>query len=189
MSNDPSRYVQDESESNVSVDIIPQDENQSQYSDRRVYDNEGNYAPQGAVQMKFPDNFNEIVGESLREAQDTSARLDASMEGLLSDIRKELRIEQKHFSDRISTEEQLSTFNLEGKWNDYIGVQKEVIPVLRKEGFFDNNEVINEESGMIVRINSKGIKETLGSGKRFQTLPRELKEYKVATLRSLPNII
>lgn len=98
-------------------------------------------------------------------------------------------LEGVQFSDRISTEEQLSTFNLDGKWNDYIGVQKEVIPVLRKEGFFDNNEVINEESGMIVRINSKGIKETLGSGKRFQTLPRELKEYKVATLRSLPNII
>lgn len=73
--------------------------------DFRVYDNKGNYAPQGAVQMKFPDNFNEIVGESLREAQDTSAKLDASMEGLLSDIRKELKIGQTQFSDRSETEE------------------------------------------------------------------------------------
>ena len=73
--------------------------------DFRVYDNEGNYAPQGAVQMNFPDDFNEIVGESLREAQDTSARLDASMEGLLSEIRKELKIGHEQFSDRVSNSE------------------------------------------------------------------------------------
>lgn len=81
--------------------------------DFRVYDNKGNYAPQGAVQMKFPDNFNEIVGESLREAQDTSARLDASMEGLLSDIRKELNIEHKQFSDRDSDGNTLTAEQME----------------------------------------------------------------------------
>ena len=42
---------------------------------------------------------------------------------------------------------------------------------------------------MIIRITAKGIKETLGIGNRFQTLPRELKELKIATIRFLPEII
>ena len=42
---------------------------------------------------------------------------------------------------------------------------------------------------MIVRINPRGIKETLGSGKRFQNLPRTLKMLKVATIRKLTEII
>ena len=36
---------------------------------------------------------------------------------------------------------------------------------------------------------TKGIRETLGNGNRFQTLPKKLKEYKVATIRYLPEII
>ena len=95
------------------------------------------------------------------------------------------------YSDRtnIDLAEELASYNLEGKWNDYIGVQKNVIRTLRKERFFDKNEVTNGASGMVVRITAKGIRETLGNGKRFQTLPRELKELKVATIRSLPDII
>lgn len=42
---------------------------------------------------------------------------------------------------------------------------------------------------MHVKINSKGIKETLGTGKRFQALPKKLKQYKIATLRHLKQII
>lgn len=63
----------------------------------------------------------------------------------------------------IDMEKELSLYNLEGKWNDYIGIQKEVLKVLRKEDFFCNNEVINKETGMCVKINAKGIKETLGT--------------------------
>lgn len=32
----------------------------------------------------------------------------------------------------INSKDELSLYNLEGKWNDYIGVQKEVLRVLRE---------------------------------------------------------
>lgn len=89
----------------------------------------------------------------------------------------------------INTEEELLFYDLNGKWNDYIGVQKEVVDVLRKEGFFCLEPVVNIESGLSVRITTKGVRETLGSGNRFQTLPKKLKMYKVATVRSLPELI
>lgn len=31
----------------------------------------------------------------------------------------------------INTKDELSLYNLEGKWNDYIAVQKEVIAILK----------------------------------------------------------
>lgn len=83
--------------------------------------------------------------------------------------------------------QEIASYGIEQKMNDYIGVQKAIIPFLEKEGFF--REVTNEESGMVIEITKKGIKETLGSGKRFQNLPRKLKELKIATIRSLPNLI
>ena len=90
---------------------------------------------------------------------------------------------------RIDLCEELASYDVERKWNDYIGLQKSIIETLRNEGFFENNVVENVESGMLVRITTKGIKETLGAGKRFQSLPKVLKELKIATLRYLPEII
>ena len=58
----------------------------------------------------------------------------------------------------INLYEEIATYNLDGKWNDYIGVQKCVITVLKDEGFFEGNEIANEESGIIIRITAKGIK-------------------------------
>ena len=89
----------------------------------------------------------------------------------------------------INSKDELSLYHLEGKWNDYIGVQKEVLRVLREKKWFDNNEIINEDSNLQIKVTSKGIRETLGNGNRFQTLPKKLKEYKVATLSYLPNLI
>ena len=89
----------------------------------------------------------------------------------------------------IDLEREISTYNIVNKFNDYVGMQKEVINTLKREGFFVDNVVVNSETGMIVRINPRGIKETLGSGKRFQNLPRTLKMLKVATIRKLPEII
>ena len=89
----------------------------------------------------------------------------------------------------ISTKDELSLYNLEGKWNDFIAVQKEVITVLKEEMYFKNNIVTSIDSGLNIKINPKGIKETIGAGKRFQSLPRKLKEYKIATLRNLKHII
>ncbi len=90
---------------------------------------------------------------------------------------------------KIDLVSELNSYNLTGKWNDYISVQKTVIGILKTEGFFDNNMVTNIDSGMVIRITAKGIKETLGIGNRFQTLPRELKELKIAAIRFLPDII
>ena len=90
---------------------------------------------------------------------------------------------------KIDLGEELASYDVDKKWNDYIGLQKSIIDTLRSEGFFENNVVENMESGMLVRITTKGIKETLGAGKRFQSLPKVLKELKIATLRYLPEII
>ncbi len=83
-----------------------------------------------------------------------------------------------------------STFGIKAI-NDYVGVQKAVLNTLEKEGYFSNgnNFVVNQDSGMEIEITKKGIKETLGKGKRFKNLPRELKELKLETIRSLPNLI
>lgn len=96
---------------------------------------------------------------------------------------------EKNDKVNIDLASEIASYNIDGKWNDYIGVQKNVIETLRNEKFFDNNTVTNDDSGMVIRITAKGIKETLGTGKRFQSLPRKLKELKIATLRNLPDII
>ena len=89
----------------------------------------------------------------------------------------------------INTKDELALYSLEGKWNDYIAVQKEVLRVLRELKFFERTEIVNDESDLRIRVTSKGIRETLGNGNRFQTLPKKLKEYKVATIRCLPELI
>lgn len=89
----------------------------------------------------------------------------------------------------VNTEHELSKYNLDKKWNDYIAVQKEVISVLRQEGFFDNTDIVNQETGMVIRVTTKGIKETLGKGNRFQNLPKKVKQQKITTLRVLPVLI
>ncbi len=89
----------------------------------------------------------------------------------------------------INLREELLKYNVDGKWNDYVGLQKRIVGSLKEEGYFENNDVVNKESGMLIRITTKGIKETLGKGKRFQNLPKIVKQLKVATLRYLPQII
>lgn len=91
------------------------------------------------------------------------------------------------YSFVVDIQNEINYFGIENKLNDYIGVQKLVISQLESEKFF--GEIINEQTGMIIEINKKGIKETLGSGKRFQNLPRTLKELKIATIRMLPYIL
>ncbi len=103
-------------------------------------------------------------------------------------VEKEVaRLKTNVFSLNVNIQEEIANFGVEKKLNDYIGVQKAVLPKLEQQGFF--REIVNEETGMIIEITKKGIKETLGSGKRFQSLPKVLKELKIATLRSLPEMI
>lgn len=54
--------------------------------------------------------------------------------------------------ESICKKDELLRYNLEGKWNDYIGVQKEVLKVLRKENFFTDDKVINHQTGMVIKI-------------------------------------
>ena len=91
------------------------------------------------------------------------------------------------YSFNINIDEEVKSFNVEDKLNDYIAIQKQVVPILEKENYYGC--VKNEATGMEIDIGKKGIKETLGSGKRFQTLPRIIKELKIATLRYIPEII
>ena len=94
------------------------------------------------------------------------------------------------FSINVNLDEEIKKYNIENKLNDYIAVQKAVVNHLKETGFFDKNStVVNEETGMQIRINPRGIKETLANGKRFQSLPRELKKLKIATIEQLPEII
>lgn len=89
----------------------------------------------------------------------------------------------------IKTEQELSKYDLFHKWNDYIAVQKKVLSVLKAEGYFNETDVVNKKTDMIIRVTTKGIKETLGAGKRFQALPRKIKENKIATLRYIKQLI
>lgn len=89
----------------------------------------------------------------------------------------------------INSAEELSVYDLEGKWNDYIGVQKEVLKVLKYKKYFDNNIVLNKNTGLEIKINPKGIKETIGAAKRFQKLPKRIKRYKIATISKLKQIV
>ncbi len=52
--------------------------------------------------------------------------------------------------------------------NDYVHVQKQVLSTLNAENFFDDEggkskTVINKDSGMVIVINKKGIKETFNN--------------------------
>lgn len=48
--------------------------------------------------------------------------------------------------EKICMQDELLNYNLEGKWNDYVGVQKELLNVLRKENFFAESEVTNVQT-------------------------------------------
>ena len=89
----------------------------------------------------------------------------------------------------INRKDELSKYNLDKKWNDFIAVQKEVIATLKRDGYFSKTDIENRETKMIVRITIKGVKETLGAGKRFQSLPKKLKENKLVILGYLKQII
>ena len=76
--------------------------------------------------------------------------------------------------------------------NDYVHVQKKVFNTLKSEGFFtgeDNSRIdYNEDSGMVIETNKKGIKETF-NGDNYSNLGKEKKALKLATIRKLPEII
>ena len=74
--------------------------------------------------------------------------------------------------------------------NDYVHVQKQVLSTLNAENFFDDEggkskTVINKDSGMVIVINKKGIKETFNN-KNYFNYSRNLK---LASIRKIPELI
>lgn len=55
----------------------------------------------------------------------------------------------------VNMEHELSKYNLDRKWNDFVAVQKEVISVLKQEGYFNNTDIVNQETGMVIRVTTK----------------------------------
>lgn len=102
-------------------------------------------------------------------------------------MQRDYVIEKSPYFLQVDIQKEISSYGVEQKMNDYIGLQKVILPILEQEGLF--KEVINEETGMVIEITKKGIKETLGSGNRFQKLTRKLKELKIVFIRSLPELI
>ena len=77
--------------------------------------------------------------------------------------------------------------------NDYVHVQKQVLSTLNAENFFDDEggkskTVINKDSGMVIVINKKGIKETFNN-KNYFNYSRNLKLAKLASIRKIPELI
>ena len=77
--------------------------------------------------------------------------------------------------------------------NDYVHVQKQVLSTLNAENFFDyeggkSKTVINKDSGMVIVINKKGIKETFNN-KNYFNYSRNLKLAKLASIRKIPELI
>ena len=77
--------------------------------------------------------------------------------------------------------------------NDYVHVQKQVLSTLNAENFFDDEggkskTVINKDSGMVIVINKKGIKETFNNKNCFN-YSRNLKLAKLASIRKIPELI
>lgn len=68
--------------------------------DFRVYDNDGKYAPQGAIKMSYPQNLDQLVQESLKTSEATAAKMDKGIDALLKDIKNEISIKD---SDRVNT--------------------------------------------------------------------------------------
>ncbi len=94
----------------------------------------------------------------------------------------------------ISSNDELDYFgipNTANKLNDYVNIQKSVVDKLKTEDYFDghNNVIVNADTEIVVEITAKGIRETLSSGKRYYTLPRKFKIAKIASIRSLPELI
>ena len=77
--------------------------------------------------------------------------------------------------------------------NDYVHVQKQVLSTLNAENFFDDEggkskTVINKDSGMVIVINKKGIKETFNN-KNYFNYSRNLKLAKLASIQKIPELI
>nr|DAL78723.1 MAG TPA: Large polyvalent protein associated domain 23 [Bacteriophage sp.] len=146
-------------------------------------------------QMENPGEI--YLGQYINSAGEIEARETASRRKMTAEERQNKmpdlgwdRALMTESSVQYSTEDVLTHYGIESI-NDYIGVQKAVLNKLVEEGFFTDgsNVSVNQESGMVVVITKRGIRETLGNKNRFETLPRKVKLLKLATIEKLPELI
>jgi hypothetical protein len=95
----------------------------------------------------------------------------------------------------VNSKEELNYYQIKNTSkaiNDFVSVQKAVVEKLKRTNFFNNhnrNIAVNSDTDIVVEIGEEGIRETLSAGKRYATLPRKIKTAKIATIKSLPEII
>lgn len=130
---------------------------------------------------------------ALDAAQNYQATEGVKTEGIKKQAKK------SSMSNSVFTEEEMLNirkdvvkhFNIKGI-NGFEQVQKGVLNTLRANGFFENNgerKIVIKENGMEVTINRGSIKETFGSGNKYESIPAAFKILKLATIEQIPSII
>ena len=135
-------------------------------------------------------NFLKYIPDGFLNASQKNAK---KSEGIKKQAKK------SSMSNSVFTEEEMLNirkdvvkhFNIKGI-NGFEQVQKGVLNTLRANGFFENNgerKIVIKENGMEVTINRGRIKETFGSGNKYESIPAAFKILKLATIEQIPSII
>lgn len=152
---------------------------------------------------KFTDTQKAVSEMELEQAQQFRQQCLAVLDQAISNLENGVEIQGgKVYSKKlgkfadvnINFEDELNYYGIPNTarvLNDYVGVQKSVLSKLKADNFFNknNNIVVNADTDIVVEITPNGIRETLSSNKRYASLPRIIKEAKLATIRNLPDMI
>lgn len=152
---------------------------------------------------KFTDTQKAVSEMELKQAQQFRQQCLAILDHAISNLENGVEIQGgKVYSKKlgkfadvnINFEDELNYYGIPNTarvLNDYVGVQKSVLSKLKADNFFNknNNIVVNADTDIVVEITPNGIRETLSSNKRYASLPRIIKEAKLATIRNLPDMI
>lgn len=136
------------------------------------------------------DKWEKAVKEGIKNQNArTAVKSDTEQSGNVQDDDRNIPTISEEDKNKI-----LTSFNIEeGKLNDFVYIQRAVENTLESEGFYTDKEnrsttIRNSDSGMIIEINKKGIKETLDKN-NFGKLGKNLKYLKLSTIKQLPDII
>lgn len=135
------------------------------------------------AQQKVLQMFDEALEQSNNNATANKNRISYSKKlGEFADVSINSADELDYYGIKNTT----------NSLNDYVGIQKRIINTLKDDNFFNINNrniVVNADTDIVVEIGPEGIRETFSKGNRYEILPRKIKTAKVATIRSLPNLI
>lgn len=123
--------------------------------DFRSYDNNGKFMPQGKVTMTFPDNFKDIVKESLKEQQKFEDRLEAEMkdeqDALYSDVKNFLK-------EKGSVVETRFSLTVDSEGNNLTEGQQE---------YFKDSKIVDEQGRLKVMYHGSPNKFTIFDPKKL----------------------